>query len=171
MAQSCISVSNFYQCKWPIVIYLPYFCSWRSHGTKTAMLESKLCIGTSKTKQLNLNYLCFRCPSGQVAPQYGGFCTMRSPATNGPFCLFVCLLRAMNTWCFNHLKISSSDKLHASKVSRHTEFNCSARTFFIVWTTQGTSCQMSKELPSAIESIYRRFSPWIQNNDSCRLIL
>ena len=138
MAQSCISVSNFYQCKWPIVkkkgsAYLAYFFSWRSHGTKTAMLESKLCTGTSKlAKQLNLNYLCFRYPSGQFAPQYGGFGTMRSPATNGPFCVFVCLLRAMNTLCFNHLKISSSDKLHASKVSRHTEFNCSARTFFIV---------------------------------------
>ena len=94
----CISVSNFYQCKWPIV--------------------------KKKRKRLS------------------------------PLLYFACLLRAVNTWCFNHLKISSSDKLHVSKVSRHTEFNCSARTFFIVWTTQGTSYQMSKELPSVIESIY-----------------
>ena len=57
-------------------------CETRSMGLlqlaitwyKTAMLESKLCTGTSKTKQLNLNYLCFRCPSGLFALQYGGFC-------------------------------------------------------------------------------------------------
>ena len=37
-------------------------CSWRSHGTKIAILESKLRSGTSKTKQL-YNFLCFKCRS------------------------------------------------------------------------------------------------------------
>ena len=58
-------------------------CSWWLHGTKTAILESKLRTGTSKTKQLNLNFLCFMCPSAQFALQYGGFCTTWSPAAKG----------------------------------------------------------------------------------------
>ena len=34
-------------------------CSWRSHGTKSAMLESKLSTGTSGTKRLHQDKFAF----------------------------------------------------------------------------------------------------------------
>ena len=34
-------------------------CSWRSHGTKSAMLESKLSTGTSRTKRLHQDKFAF----------------------------------------------------------------------------------------------------------------
>lgn len=42
-----------------------------------------------------------------------------------------------------YLNISSSDKSHASEISRHTEFNRSARTFLITRTTQGTPYEIN----------------------------
>ena len=38
-------------------------CSWWSHATKTAILESKLRTGTSKTKHLNFNFFVLFCMS------------------------------------------------------------------------------------------------------------
>ena len=52
---------------------------------KSAILGRKLRTGTSKTKLANLNFLCFRCPSGQFASQYGGFVPCDHYLAKGPF--------------------------------------------------------------------------------------
>ena len=51
---------------------------------KSAILGRKLRTGTSKTKLVNLNFLCFRCPSGQFASHYGGFVPCDHYPAKGP---------------------------------------------------------------------------------------
>ena len=51
---------------------------------KSAILGRKLRTGTSKTKLVNLNFLCFRCPGGQFASQYGGFVPCDHYPAKGP---------------------------------------------------------------------------------------
>ena len=75
---------------------------------KTAILERKLRSGTSKTKQVNLNFLCFRCPNGQFAFQYGGFCTMWSLFCKGPIVL-VLLYRWIRAWRICHVVFLEQD--------------------------------------------------------------
>ena len=68
---------------------------------KSDILGRKLRTGTSKTKAtivVNLNFLCFRCPSGQFASQNGGFVPC-VPCDHYP---------AKGHWCINRTRPDSS---------------------------------------------------------------
>lgn len=56
-------------------------CSWWSHRSKTVMLKRNLRTGIYKTKKFKFScFVYWRCLSAQFVLQYGGFCTMWSPA-------------------------------------------------------------------------------------------
>ena len=78
------------------------------------------------TKQDNLNFLCFRCPTGQLASQYGGFCTMWSLTCKGPIIL---ISKSYKHTCRRGFPDQSLKQDHAALIDKENTATTTYRFF------------------------------------------